>query len=134
MGSPFSDSETTLNITLGDEEFSDFSMIGATAGVSQQPQDKGNSAIRIMARQDGSPAMKMINISVKPEAFKPGVLDIDMTNVSGIALEIDPSNGGFKLLGLLTGTITLGEASMEESGKISGSFDAEIMMFSGFEQ
>jgi spore coat protein H len=133
MGNPFAPSEVTLDLQLGDQRTTQFAQIGATAGESQQPNDRGNSAVRIMASREGSPKLQMVGLSVNPRRFKPGVLDLDMTTVSGVVLEIDPSNGGFKFQGLLQGTVTFTETGMEKDAAVAGSFEGEIVGFSGME-
>ena len=65
--------------------------------------------------------------------FKPGQLDIDMINVSGVVIETDPSNGGFKFQELLQGTVNFKDTGMEKDAAVAGSFDAEIIAFSGME-
>lgn len=133
MGDPFAPSEATLELKLDGQKATKFTKIGATAGESQQPNDRGNSAVRIMAAREGSAKLQMIAFSVNPRRFKPGTLDIDLTTVSGVALEIDPSNGGFKFQGLLQGTVTFTETGMEKDAPVAGSFEGEIVGFSGME-
>lgn len=133
MGDPFAPSEVTLDLQLGGQRTTKFAQIGATAGESEQPNDRGNSAVRIMARRENSAKLQMVALSVTPRRFKPGQLDIDMTNVSGVVLEIDPSSGGFKFQGLLQGTVTFKDTGMEKDAAVSGSFNAEIIAFSGME-
>jgi len=133
MGSPFAPSEATLDLQLDGQRTTKFAQIGATAGESQQPNDRGNSAVRIMARREDSAKLQMVAISVNPRRFKPGTLDIDLTNVSGVVLEIDPSNGGFKFQGLLQGTVNFKATGMEKDAAVAGSFEAEIVAFSGME-
>src|SRR5690606_17427692 len=129
MGDPFAASEATLDLQLDGQLAAKFARIGATAGESQQPNDRGNSAVRIMASREGSPKLQMVGLSVNPRRFKPGVLDLDMTTVSGAVLEIDPSNGGFKFQGLLQGTVTFTETGMEKDAPVAGSFTGEIVGF-----
>lgn len=133
MGDPFAASEATLELQLGDQPVTKFAQIGATAGESQQPNDRGNSAVRIMARREDSAKLQMVGLSVNPRRFKPGVLDLDMTTVSGVVLEIDPSNGGFKFQGLLQGTVTFTETGTEKDAPVAGSFTGEIVGFTGME-
>lgn len=133
MGNPFAPSEATLDLQLGDQQITKFAQIGATAGESQQPNDRGNSAVRIMARREGSSKLQMVGLSVNPRRFKPGLLDLDMTTVVGLVVEVDPSNGGFKFQGLLQGTVTFAETGMEKDAAVAGSFEGEIIGFSGME-
>ncbi len=133
MGDPFAASEVTLDLQLDGQQVTKFARVGATAGESQQPNDRGNSAVRIMARREGSAKLQMVGLSVNPRRFKPGVLDLDMTTVSGVVLEIDPSNGGFKFQGLLQGTVTFTETGTEKDAPVAGSFTGEIVGFSGME-
>lgn len=133
LGDPFTASEATLELQLGDQRSTQFAKIGATAGESQQPTDRGNSAVRIMARREDSAKLQMVALSVNPRRFKPGQLDIDMTTVSGVVMEIDPSTGGFKFQGLLQGTVTLKNTGTEKDAAVAGSFEAEIVAFNGME-
>jgi hypothetical protein len=133
MGNPFSQSEVSLEMSVGDKTMSEFAMKGATAGVSQQPDDRGNSVVRIMARTADSPKLNLVNLSFAPAAFKPGTHDVDTVNVIGAVLEIDPTNGAFKFVGLLQGTVTLDQVGTENGDTVSGSFNGEIMSFSGME-
>jgi hypothetical protein len=86
-----------------------------------------------MARRENSSKLQMVAISVIPQRFKPGTQDIDLTNVVGVAIEIDPASGGFNFQGLLQGTVTFAETGMEKDARVSGKFTAQIMMFSGIE-
>ncbi len=132
LGSPFAVTNVVVDMNVGGKTL-EFKLIGASAGKSQQAENKGDPSIRIAGRSEGGRKMTMINFGIQPQAFKTGEIDIDMTQVFGMAMEIDPTNGGFKFLGLLQGTINLDEASTEKGEPVSGSFEVDLLTFSGTE-
>ncbi len=132
-GSPFAPSEATIELNLPGSPAS-FAVTGATAGPSEQSENLGSPSVRITGRNDGSPKMTMVNFSIAPASYRPGTQDIDMTQVFGVVLEINPAGGGFRFLGIMQGSLELQAVSQEKDGRVAGSFNGEILSFGGMGQ
>lgn len=129
-GSPFAPSAASMELHAKGAA-PKFAAVGATAGPSQQGENLGDPALRITGRIDGSLKMTMVNFGITPPAYKTGKLDIDMTQVIGVLLEIDAGGSGFKFLGLLQGSLELTAVGQEKGERVAGSFTGDIITFSG---
>ncbi|HAV61150.1 MAG TPA: hypothetical protein DCY13_02155, partial [Verrucomicrobiales bacterium] len=77
------------------------------------------------------PKMTMLNLGITPGAYRIGTQDIDMTQIFGMIMEIDPSGGGFKFVGLMQGTLELDSVGTEKDSRVAGSIKGELFNFSG---
>jgi len=124
---PFSAGTGTLAGTL--EVDAMFQTVAAAAGFDQQnPTDPSPQVAVLGLRADGT--VDVVLLAIVPELFLPGTtLNIDFTNVFGGVFNIDPATGVATTIGwIISGTVTLDEASAVEGAAVSGSYAGNVAL------
>jgi spore coat protein H len=122
---PFAAGTSTLTSTIPGYDFTDLAG-GATAGTVA---DSGQAAIHVVVVTGAATAV-LLHIETAPANLVPGAtLELDWTEASGYALEIDFSvePAAFTILGLLGGgTIHLDAAGTGDGASVTGAIDVDL--------
>jgi spore coat protein CotH len=117
----------TLRLDKGPARTLNFGRVAATP--AKDPRSHGSPSLTLFGAQIWDGKFCFAVLIVQPELFKPGTLPVDGFNVMGFYFEAATLNKDQRLLGFLSGKLTLEDASRTNGDTVRGRLEADIHKF-----
>ncbi len=123
---PFENGKAELTV-IRDGQHQQFTQIGVSAVPQQGDYHYGYPTLTYFGLREGEEKWLLVSLIIEPEKFaKNPSLAIDGYLTSGWLVELNPNTNQIQVIGFLSGTLNLSEASTKEDGPVSGNFVADI--------